>query len=80
VIFAMIASYILSRTLVPTLATYWMKGHGTASPPTNLKAEDHGKPKNTFPLFFVPVVFMLVNKMKASHWDRHASSAAHPTR
>jgi multidrug efflux pump subunit AcrB len=31
VIFAMIASYILSRTLVPTLAMYWMKAHGTAS-------------------------------------------------
>jgi multidrug efflux pump subunit AcrB len=27
VIFAMIASYILSRTLVPTLAIYWMKMH-----------------------------------------------------
>ena len=27
VIFAMLASYILSRTLVPTLAMYWMKGH-----------------------------------------------------
>jgi multidrug efflux pump subunit AcrB len=34
VIFAMIASYILSRTLVPTLAMYWMKVHGAAS--------DHG--------------------------------------
>ncbi len=31
VIFAMIASYILSRTLVPTLAMYWMKGHGAAA-------------------------------------------------
>jgi multidrug efflux pump subunit AcrB len=31
VIFAMIASYILSRTLVPTLAMYWMKAHGAAS-------------------------------------------------
>jgi multidrug efflux pump subunit AcrB len=41
VIFAMIASYILSRTLVPTLAMYWMKGHGT----------DHGKPRKSFPLF-----------------------------
>jgi CzcA family heavy metal efflux pump len=27
VIFAMLASYILSRTLVPTLAMYWMKEH-----------------------------------------------------
>jgi multidrug efflux pump subunit AcrB len=31
-------------------------------------------------LFFVPVVFMLVNKMKASDWDTHASSAAQPAR
>jgi multidrug efflux pump subunit AcrB len=33
VIFAMIASYFLSRTLVPTLAMYWMKTHslGTSS-------------------------------------------------
>jgi len=38
VIFAMLASYILSRTLVPTLAMYWMKevgpgghGHGNAT-------------------------------------------------
>jgi multidrug efflux pump subunit AcrB len=51
VIFAMIASYILSRTLVPTLAMYWMKGHGTASPPANLTAADHGKRRNRIPLF-----------------------------
>jgi CzcA family heavy metal efflux pump len=31
VIFAMIASYILSRTLVPTLAMYWIRKHGEAS-------------------------------------------------
>ena len=42
VIFAMIASYILSRTLVPTLAMYWIKKHD--------KASDQGKGK-TFPLF-----------------------------
>ncbi|HEY5777986.1 MAG TPA: efflux RND transporter permease subunit [Terrimicrobiaceae bacterium] len=30
VIFAMLASYILSRTLVPTLAMYWIKGHSEA--------------------------------------------------
>jgi multidrug efflux pump subunit AcrB len=29
-------------------------------------------------LFFVPAVFMLVNKMKVSHWDTHGSAAAHP--
>ena len=32
VIFAMLASYVLSRTLVPTLAMYWMKDHGAALP------------------------------------------------
>jgi hydrophobe/amphiphile efflux-1 (HAE1) family protein len=37
VIFAMIASYILSRTLVPTLAMYWMKGHGAAAHHDNRK-------------------------------------------
>jgi multidrug efflux pump subunit AcrB len=31
VIFALIASYILSRTLVPTLAMYWMPSHQGAS-------------------------------------------------
>src|ERR1700747_1178618 len=31
VIFAMIASYILSRTLIPTLAMYWIRKHGEES-------------------------------------------------
>jgi len=43
VIFAMIASYILSRTLVPTLAMYWMKTHDAAS--------DHGTGKKRLALF-----------------------------
>jgi len=43
VIFAMVASYILSRTLVPTLAMYWIKRHNTAS--------DQSKGRKTFPLF-----------------------------
>src|ERR1700740_867185 len=51
VIFAMIASYILSRTLVPTLAMYWMKTHGGASPTANLETAHHGKPRKGFPLF-----------------------------
>jgi multidrug efflux pump subunit AcrB len=53
VIFAMIASYILSRTLVPTLAMYWMKRHGTASRSAIAlaKAEDNGKPRKRFLLF-----------------------------
>jgi CzcA family heavy metal efflux pump len=37
VIFAMIASYILSRTLVPTLAMYWIRTHGDESHPANRK-------------------------------------------
>jgi multidrug efflux pump subunit AcrB len=40
VIFAMIASYILSRTLVPTLAMYWMKEEPHAGgDPTGLSSE-----------------------------------------
>src|SRR6201996_8408319 len=42
VIFAMIASYILSRTLVPTLAMYWIKRHQNVS---------DGEAKKAFPLF-----------------------------
>jgi multidrug efflux pump subunit AcrB len=30
VVFAMLASYLLSRTLVPTLAKFWLKRHGSA--------------------------------------------------
>jgi CzcA family heavy metal efflux pump len=37
VIFAMIASYILSRTLVPTLAMYWIRTHGEESHQANRK-------------------------------------------
>src|SRR5271167_3634495 len=32
VVFAMLASYILSRTLVPTLAKFWLKMHDSAKP------------------------------------------------
>ena len=40
VVFAMLASYLLSRTLVPTLARYWLQPHvaGVAERPTNLAA------------------------------------------
>ena len=44
VIFAMIASYILSRTLVPTLAMYWMKAHGTGSDHGNHGAASLARP------------------------------------
>ena len=43
VVFAMIASYILSRTLIPTLAMYWMKDHG--------QKPAKGKVRRKFPLF-----------------------------
>jgi multidrug efflux pump subunit AcrB len=33
VVFAMLASYLLSRTLVPTLAKYWLKKHDGAAKP-----------------------------------------------
>jgi multidrug efflux pump subunit AcrB len=33
VVFAMLASYILSRTLVPTLAKFWLKRHGSGKRP-----------------------------------------------
>src|SRR5712675_297569 len=33
VVFAMLASYILSRTLVPTLAKFWLKKHDSAAKP-----------------------------------------------
>jgi multidrug efflux pump subunit AcrB len=33
VVFAMLASYLLSRTLVPTLAKFWLKRHGQAKSP-----------------------------------------------
>ena len=32
VVFAMLASYLLSRTLVPTLAKYWLQGHEAHAP------------------------------------------------
>ncbi len=44
VVFAMLASYFLSRTLVPTLAMYLLKGHEheTAAPTTFLGRMQHG--------------------------------------
>jgi multidrug efflux pump subunit AcrB len=35
VVFAMLASYILSRTLVPTLAKFWLKKHDAGAKPKN---------------------------------------------
>jgi multidrug efflux pump subunit AcrB len=39
VVFAMLASYVLSRTLVPTLAMYLLKTHGQGSPSKNIFAK-----------------------------------------
>src|SRR6202042_1511214 len=38
VVFAMLASYILSRTLVPTLAKFWLKKHDSAPRPRKANA------------------------------------------
>ena len=38
VVFAMIASYLLSRTLVPTLANYWLRTHQTHVSPNLLSS------------------------------------------
>jgi multidrug efflux pump subunit AcrB len=35
VVFAMLASYVLSRTLVPTLAKFWLKKHDPGAKPKN---------------------------------------------
>ena len=40
VVFAMLASYVLSRTLVLTLAKYWLKPHVRAHPPTDDSVAD----------------------------------------
>ena len=56
VVFAMIASFILSRTLVPTLAMYLLKpdgGHGEAHPEFLMETTGHSavnKPANRNPL------------------------------
>jgi multidrug efflux pump subunit AcrB len=43
VIFAMLASYVLSRTLVPTLAVYLLRAHEHGAQPTNIFARiQHG--------------------------------------
>ena len=61
VIFAMIASYILSRTLDPTLAMYWMKEHAAAA---------HQDGKKRFALFgwfsrFQPMVQPSIRKIQS---------------
>jgi len=45
VIFAMLASYVLSRTLVPTLAMYWLGGdHAKHNQPGGSVAPNHKRP------------------------------------
>jgi len=47
VMFAMIASFVLSRTLVPTLAKYLLHPH---APHTDLHGDGHGQPPSRNPL------------------------------
>jgi multidrug efflux pump subunit AcrB len=66
VIFAMIASYILSRTLVPTLAMYWIRKHN--------KASEQGAPRRGFRFFgwFSRFHFWFENrfeKFREAYWD-----------
>ena len=84
VIFAMLASYVLSRTLVPTLAMSWMKGHsetpgrgrpqffllaGAAAIQTRLRA-----PLRTFPRKLSRLVKYLSKQQQkggsSGHWIR----------
>jgi multidrug efflux pump subunit AcrB len=44
VMFAMIASFILSRTLVPTLAMYLLKAHDTGHTQFTMESHGHGAP------------------------------------
>ncbi len=48
VVFAMLASWILSRTLVPTLAMYWLKPHGHGAPGQHWGARLHQRFENGF--------------------------------
>ncbi|MGO4465614.1 efflux RND transporter permease subunit, partial [Pseudoduganella sp. RAF53_2] len=48
VVFAMIASYILSRTLVPTLAKYWLKMHDHSARATHVFARFQQKAERGF--------------------------------
>jgi multidrug efflux pump subunit AcrB len=51
VVFAMLASYLLSRTLVPTLAKYWLQRHDPhAAPPRSLFGRLHRRFEHGFQL------------------------------
>ncbi|HSL06086.1 MAG TPA: efflux RND transporter permease subunit [Nitrospiraceae bacterium] len=53
VIFAMIASFILTYTLVPTMAKYILKAHDTLHPPANGGQHEAKPSKNVFTRFQV---------------------------
>ena len=42
VVFAMLASYLLSRTLVPTMAKYLLRGHEAGAPGGDSEPESAG--------------------------------------
>ena len=48
VVFAMLASYVLSRTLVPTLSLYWLKKHDHAATPSGPLARFQADFENRF--------------------------------
>jgi CzcA family heavy metal efflux pump len=48
VVFAMIASFVLSRTLVPTLAMYLLKAHDIGHTEFIMEAHGHGAPAKRF--------------------------------
>jgi multidrug efflux pump subunit AcrB len=77
VIFAMIASYILSRTLVPTLAMYWLGGDHA-----DHQEESNPKPKNKNPIMRFFGAFYrgfneLFEKFRESYRDLLSSCLRH---
>jgi len=64
VIFAMLASYILSRTLVATLAKYWLRKHVSAAE----QSENQKKNKN----FFVKIHYEFERRFQAFRKNYHS--------
>jgi multidrug efflux pump subunit AcrB len=57
VVFAMLASYVLSRTLVPTLSLYWLKKHDHDAKPTGpLSRFQHGFENDASSVFAMVIV------------------------
>ena len=79
VIFAMIASYILSRTLVPTLAMYWLGGdHAQHQIGNGAAPRKRGNPIMGFFGFFYRSFNKQVEKMRESYRDLLATFLRNP--